>query len=126
VNRSSAFYNSLRNRKNKFASLSRLTWKEELKEFVFLKWQSKKDALVIYYMDIYSTSGVFNLDKINENMQWEVVALLLLIAWPNGTLWMVGILLHACTCVNSNLVADCFPNSRIYLLCTSTTDLHGS
>jgi hypothetical protein len=58
-------------------------------------------------MGICSTSGVFSLDKINENMQWEVVALLLLIAWSNGTLWMVGFLLHACTCVNSNLVADC-------------------
>jgi hypothetical protein len=32
------------------------------------------------------------LDKINENMQWELVALLL-IACPNETIWMVGILL---------------------------------
>jgi hypothetical protein len=40
-------------------------------------------------------------------------------------LWMVGILLHACTCVKSNLVVA-FLNSLIYLLCTSTTDLHGS
>jgi hypothetical protein len=30
-------------------------------------------------MGICSTSGVFSLDKINENMQWEVVALHLLI-----------------------------------------------
>jgi hypothetical protein len=106
VNRSSVFYNSLRNRKNKFVSLSRLTL-EELKEFVFLNWQPKNSHLVIYYMGICSTSGVFSLDKINENLQWEVVALLLLIAWSNGTLWMVGFLLHACTCVNNNLVADC-------------------
>ena len=41
VNRSSAFYNSLRNRKNKFASLSRLTLEQELKEFVFLNLQSR-------------------------------------------------------------------------------------
>jgi hypothetical protein len=40
VNRSSAFYNSLRNPKNKFVSLSRLML-EELKEFVFLNWQPK-------------------------------------------------------------------------------------
>jgi hypothetical protein len=106
VNRSSVFYNSLRNRKNKFVSLSRLTL-EELKEFVFLNWQPKNSHLVIYYMGICSTSGVFSLDKINENLQWEVVALLLLIAWSNGTLWMVGFLLHACTCVNNNLVSDC-------------------
>ena len=118
VNHSSAFYNSLRNRKNKFVSLSRLTL-EELKEFVFLNKQPK-DPLVIYYMDIYRTSGVFSLDRINGNTQWEVVALILLIAWPNGTLWMVDILLHACTCVDSNLVADCLLNSQIYLLCTST------
>jgi hypothetical protein len=103
VNHSSAFYNSLRNRKNKFVSLSRLTL-EELKEFVFLNWQP---TLVIYYMGICSTSGVFSLDKINENMQWEVVALLLLIAWSNETIWMVGFLLHAYTCVNINLVVDC-------------------
>jgi uncharacterized membrane protein len=105
VNRSLAFYNSLRNRKNKFVSLLRLAL-EELKEFVFLNWQPKTPPLVIYYMGICSISGVFSLDKINENMQWKVVALLL-IAWSNGTLWMVGFLLHACTCVNSNLVADC-------------------
>jgi hypothetical protein len=75
-------------------------------------------------MDTYSTSGVFSLDKINGNTQWEVVAHLLLIAWPNGTLWMVDTLLHACTCVDNNLVADCLLNSQIYL--TSTADLHGS
>jgi hypothetical protein len=79
MNRSSAFYNSLKNRKNKSASLSRLTLKNS-KEFVFLKWQPKKDPTPIYYMDTYSTSGVFSLDKINGNMQPEVVALLLLIA----------------------------------------------
>jgi hypothetical protein len=50
---------------------------------------AKKIPTSIYYMDTYSTSGVFSLDKINGNMQREVVALLLLIAWPNGTLWMV-------------------------------------
>jgi hypothetical protein len=38
-------------------------------------------------------SGVFGWDKINENMQWEIIAFLL-IAWPNGALWIVGILLH--------------------------------
>jgi hypothetical protein len=105
MNHNLAFYNSLRNRKNKFISLSRLML-EELKEFVFLNWQPKNFPLIIYYMGICSTSGVFSLDKINENMQWEVLALLL-ITWSNGTLWMVGFLLHTCTCVNSNLVADC-------------------
>ena len=50
------------------------------------------------------------LDKINESLQWEVVALLL-IALPNGTLWMVGDLLHVCTYVTSNLVVDRLPNS---------------
>jgi hypothetical protein len=69
-------------------------------------------------MDTYSTNGVFSLDKINGNMQREVVALLLLIAWPNGTL-LDGLYSSAC-----NLVADCLLNSQIYL--TSTADLHGS
>jgi hypothetical protein len=107
VNHSSAFHNSLRNRKNKFASLSRLTWKEEHKEFVFLNWQPKSPPrhLLHGYIYIYIYSGVFSSDKINENMKWEIIAFLLLIAWPNGALWMVGILLHACTCVKSNLVA---------------------
>ena len=41
VNRSLAFYISLRNRKNKFASLSRLTLEQELKKFVFLNLQSR-------------------------------------------------------------------------------------
>ena len=50
------------------------------------------------------------LDKINESLQWEVVALLLLIAWPNGTLWMAGDLLHAFTYVTNNLVVDSLPN----------------
>jgi hypothetical protein len=75
VNHSSVFYNSLKNWKNKFASLSRLTCKE-LKEFVFLSWQSKSPSCNIY-----------------------IALLLLLIVWPNGALWMVDIHLQASTCV---------------------------
>jgi hypothetical protein len=105
VNHSLTFYNSLRNRKNKSASLSRLTWKEELKEFVFLNWQPKSPPRHLLHGYIYITSGLFGWDKIKESMQWKIISLLLLIAWPNGALWMVGILLHACTCVKSNLVA---------------------
>jgi hypothetical protein len=85
----------------------------------------KSPSSSITWIYIYITSGLFGWDKIKESMQWKIISLLLLIAWPNGALWMVGILLHACTCVKSNLVAA-FLNSVIYLLCTSTTDLHGS
>jgi hypothetical protein len=88
-------------------------WKNSKSLYFWI--DSQKDPLVLYSLDTYSTSGVFSLDKINGNMQREVVALLLLIAWPNGTLWMVDILLHACPCVDSNLVADCLLNSQIYL-----------
>jgi hypothetical protein len=53
------------------------------------KLAAKNSPLVIYYMGICSTSGVFSLDKINENMQWEVVALLLLIGLMELSGWLV-------------------------------------
>jgi hypothetical protein len=105
VNRSSAFYNSLRNQKNKFVSLSRLTCgRTQRVRISELAAQKNLLSSSITWISI-ALVEFFSLDKINENMQWEVVALLLLIAWSNGTLWMVGFIL---------------------LACTSTSDMHGS
>jgi hypothetical protein len=105
VNHSSAFYNSLRNRKNKFVSLSRLTCgRTQRVRISELAAQKNLLSSSITWISI-ALVEFFSLDKINENMQWEVVALLLLIAWSNGTLWMVGFIL---------------------LACTSTSDMHGS
>jgi hypothetical protein len=59
VNRSSAFYNSLRNRKNKFASLSRLTW-ERGTQWVFISQLAAKKLFMLTITWIYITLVQFS------------------------------------------------------------------
>jgi len=113
VNRSSAFYNSLRNRKNKYASLSRLTWEQKLKSLYF--WiGSQKKSLTSSITWIYITL-VESWVQIKEN-KWEHAVWSCSTPINSVALWssLDGWYSSACFCVwwNNSLAANCLPKLR--------------